>query len=571
MLGSNLTIKLRLQLFTGLFLLVILGISLFCWQSIYAINQNNEFASKQSALMTQALLYGDDAQLRFKNQIQAWKNILLRGSDPAQLEKYRSEFTQMGEKTQADLQALGQLLQQLKLETPMLAEVQKAHSELGKNYLNELSKFDGSNPGAIDVAVKGMDRVPSKKMDEIVDYVAQQAKLANQNMVTSSQNQFQHSQTFLIAAGLFSLLIGFISSWWLLRSIVPPLAHAVDSLKLIAGGDLGHVVVCNQQDEVGDMLKAMEAMRSNFQQIVGDMRTGAETIATEAAQIATDSLDLSARTEQQASSLEETASAMDELTSTVRQNGDNASQANVLAMSASDVASKGGQVVAEVVTTMESINASSRKIVDIISVIDGIAFQTNILALNAAVEAARAGEQGRGFAVVASEVRNLAQRSAAAAKEIKILINDSVEKVDSGSQLVHRAGMTMSEIVDSVKRVTDIMAEISTASQEQIAGIEQVNIAVSEMDGATQQNAALVEEAAAIAELLQDHAATQNQLVSRFDLGDHHTYHQLAKVSAATHQSKLPPAKAKPRASAAISSAKKPPAKKPAVDDWEEF
>ncbi len=262
---------------------------------------------------------------------------------------------------------------------------------------------------------------------------------------------------------------------------------------------------------------------------------------------------------------------MDELTSTVRQNGDNASQANVLALSASDVASKGGKVVDDVVNTMESINASSRKIVDIISVIDAIAFQTNILALNAAVEAARAGEQGRGFAVVASEVRNLAQRSAAAAKEIKTLINDSVEKVDSGSKLVHQAGMTMSEIVDSVKRVTDIMAEISLASQQQITGIEQVNIAVGEMDGATQQNAALVEEASAIAELLQDHAAKQNELVSRFDLGDHHSNQQVAKVSAATFQSKLPPPRAKIGKARKAIAVKKAPAKTPAADDWEEF
>ena len=574
MLSANLTIKLRLRIFTALFLMIILGISLFCWQAIQSLHQNNDVAIQKSSLMTQALLSGDNAQLAFKNQIQAWKNILLRGSDPASLEKYRSEFGKMGDKTQQELLKVDNTLKQLQLPTPLLAEVQKAHAELGTNYLNALKQFDGSNPGAADSAVKGMDRAPSKKMDEIVEYIALQAKQSNQANANSSQSQFQTLQLFLAGAGIFSLIVGLLTSLWLIQSIVPPLALAELSITRIAAGDLGHAIPKAGNDEIGTMLHAMETLRSNFLEILRDMRTGAETIATESAQIATDSLELSGRTEQQASALQETASAMDELTSTVRQNGDNANQANSLALSASEVASKGGQVVADVVSTMESINASSRKIVDIISVIDGIAFQTNILALNAAVEAARAGEQGRGFAVVASEVRNLAQRSASAAKEIKTLINDSVDKVDSGSKLVHQAGMTMSEIVDSVKRVTDIMAEISIASQEQITGIEQVNMAVSEMDGTTQQNAALVEDAAGIAELLQDHAANQNQLVSRFNLGDHHVQQQLARVSAATFHSNLPPPKAKARKANRGDQAlvvKKAPAKKAAADDWEEF
>ena len=571
MMGSNYTIKLRLRIFSALFLAIIFGISLFCWHAIQSLNQNNSVTTEKSVLITRALQSGDGAQLAFKNQIQAWKNTLLRGSDPAALEKYRGEFSKAGEKTQQELAQVSDLLKQLNLSTPLLAEAQKAHAELGSNYLNALKQFDGSNFAAVDTAVKGMDRAPSKKMDDIVQYIADQARLSHASSLSSNQSQFQSLQLFLIAAGLFSLVAGLLSSLWLTRSIVQPLALAELNITQIAAGNLGSPIAAVGQDEIGKMLHAVEALRSNFLSIVRDMRTGAETIASESAQIATDSLELSGRTEQQASALQETASAMDELTSTVRQNGDNASQANVLALSASDVASKGGQVVADVVNTMESINASSRKIVDIISVIDGIAFQTNILALNAAVEAARAGEQGRGFAVVASEVRNLAQRSAAAAKEIKTLINDSVEKVDGGSKLVHQAGMTMSEIVDSVKRVTDIMAEISLASQEQITGIEQVNIAVGEMDGATQQNAALVEEASAIAELLQDHAAKQNELVSRFDLGDHHITHQVAKVSAATFQSKLPPPKAKASKASKAIAVKKAPAKKPAADDWEEF
>jgi methyl-accepting chemotaxis protein len=285
--------------------------------------------------------------------------------------------------------------------------------------------------------------------------------------------------------------------------------------------------------------------------IVGEVRQGTDTIATASGQIAAGNMDLSSRTEEQASSLEETAASMEELTSTVKQNADNARQANQLAVSASSVAVRGGSVVNQVVGTMGSINASSRKIVDIIGVIDGIAFQTNILALNAAVEAARAGEQGRGFAVVAAEVRNLAQRSAAAAKEIKTLIGDSVEKVEEGSKQVAEAGKTMDEIVDSVKRVTDIMAEIQAASQEQTQGIEQINQAITQMDQVTQQNAALVEEAAAAAQSLQEQASGLSQVVSVFKLGQEQQHQQLSQGASARRTASSYP-KTEPRQPPAV-------------------
>ena len=327
------------------------------------------------------------------------------------------------------------------------------------------------------------------------------------------------ARKIMIALGVIALALGAAFGWLLTRSITRPLAGAVDLAQQVAAGDLTAEIRVESRCEVGALMAALKTMTESLRKTVTEVRAGTETIVTASQQIASGNLDLSSRTEQQAGSLEETASSMEELTSTVRQNADNARQANVLAKNASQIASHGGEVVAQVVATMASINESSKKIGDIIAVIDGIAFQTNILALNAAVEAARAGEQGRGFAVVASEVRNLAQRSAGAAKEIRALITDSVAKVDAGGRLVDDAGTTMQEIVQGITRVTDIMSEIASASAEQTVGIEQVNEAITQMDGVTQQNAALVEEAAAAAASLQEQAAALAQLVSVFNVG----------------------------------------------------
>jgi aerotaxis receptor len=310
----------------------------------------------------------------------------------------------------------------------------------------------------------------------------------------------------VLAAGGVAFALAWLGlGQFLARTVFRPLDEAVHVARAIAGGDLARFEI-RRGDEITGLLRALNQMSANLFAIVSDVGENVAGVMSASTQIASGNEDLSSRTEQQASSLEQTAASMEELTSTVKQNADNARQANQLAVSASEVAVKGGSVVSQVVDTMGSINASSKKIVDIIGVIDGIAFQTNILALNAAVEAARAGEQGKGFAVVASEVRNLAQRSASAAKEIKTLIGDSVQKVEAGSKQVAEAGRTMEEIVGSVRRVTDIMGEITTASQEQTSGIEQINQAISQMDQVTQQNAALVEEASATAQLLQEQA-----------------------------------------------------------------
>jgi len=326
------------------------------------------------------------------------------------------------------------------------------------------------------------------------------------------------SRNYLVTLAALVLTFGLLCAWLLTTGITGPLTRAVAAARRIAEGDLATDFPTEGKDETAQLLQALSAMQGNLTRIVGNVRQGSEGVATASAEIAQGNNDLSARTEQQASSLEETAASMEELSATVRQNADNARQANQLAISASSVAVQGGDVVAQVVDTMKGINDASRKIADIISVIDGIAFQTNILALNAAVEAARAGEQGRGFAVVASEVRCLAGRSAEAAKEIKTLINDSVQRVAQGTTLVDQAGVTMTEVVSSIRRVTDLMGEISAASVEQSQGVSQVGEAVTQMDQATQQNAAMVEEMAAAASSLKTQAQELVETVSVFKL-----------------------------------------------------
>jgi len=328
------------------------------------------------------------------------------------------------------------------------------------------------------------------------------------------------TRKLMITLGLAAMLLSIVIAYRIGRGITGPIKDAVKVAQTVAAGDLSSEIRVRGNDETGLLLQALKQMNQNLLDIVAKVRAGTDSIATASAQIASGNLDLSARTEEQASALEQTAASMEELTATVRQNAEHARLARQLAASASSVATEGGAVVAQVVDTMSSIHASSRKVVDIIGVIDGIAFQTNILALNAAVEAARAGEQGRGFAVVATEVRNLAQRSAAAAKEIKALIGTSVDQVAAGSKLVADAGNTMDQVVASVRRVTDIMQEISHASQEQSAGIEQINQAIIQMDQVTQQNAALVEEAAATSAALEQQAGTLAGVVSTFKLVD---------------------------------------------------
>jgi methyl-accepting chemotaxis protein-1 (serine sensor receptor) len=387
---------------------------------------------------------------------------------------------------------------------------------------------------------------------------AAQAKKDSESTYTTARN------TLLIVAAL-AIALAIAAALWLIRSITAPLSRAVEVADQVAAGDLTARIEITSTDETGQLLGALQRMQQSLVRTVSVVRQNSESVASASAEIASGNNDLSARTEQQASALEETAASMEELGSTVRQNADNARTANQLAMSASTVATQGGDVVAEVVETMKGINASSNKIADIISVIDGIAFQTNILALNAAVEAARAGEQGRGFAVVAGEVRSLAQRSAEAAKEIKSLITASVERVEQGTLLVDKAGATMTEVVTAIRRVTDIMGEISAASSEQSAGVGQVGEAVTQMDQATQQNAALVEEMAAAASSLNSQAGELVNAVAVFKLAHDVSYSAPASSGTSSYRASSAPVGSTVRTAPVLNKPKAPAPSKPAA------
>ncbi|MCC2961490.1 methyl-accepting chemotaxis protein [Massilia sp. IC2-278] len=505
----------------------------------------------------------------FKTQIQEWKNTLLRGKDEAERNKYWQAFQDSEREVSAQLAKLNAALAPGK-ERALLEQFGRAHAQMGQDFRKGYEQFAaaGFDPAAGDAAVKGKDREPA----ELLDQASKQIVAATRASAAAAEAASERATLLSLLAMALGSGAAIVAGVFVSRSIVRPLERAVEVAQTVAGGDLRARIEVTSNDETGQLLQALKDMNASLTRIVGKVRSGAETITVASDEIASGNMDLSSRTEQQAGALEETASSIEELTSTVKQNADNARQANQLAISACDVAAKGGDVVERAVTTMGAISESSKQIVDIIGVIDGIAFQTNILALNAAVEAARAGEQGRGFAVVASEVRNLAQRSASAAKEIKALIGDSVARVEAGSALVNETGTTMNEIVASVKRVMDIMGEISAASAEQGAGIEQINIAVTEMDTTTQQNAALVEEAAAAAQALREQTVALNEVVGVFKLeGD---------AMAAQSVQPLRPAMAPARLTAPVAKAPSPVRREPVrskasakarSEEWEEF
>ena len=504
----------RLSISFSLVLSLLLLVAVVGWSALSALKQGMEEIINDNDVKVASA----NAMRGFLNvEVISTRNVLIY-NDPAVRASQKERISNARKQYDAKFEKLAGMVKG-ETEKQLLSEISNSRTstrpELDKVVALADSSQEKEGADYLRLKVQGLQDAWFKSIQGMIDL----QELQNRHSVEAMQAQYTRTLLILLAATLAALAAGVLSAWLVTRSIVKPLNEAVQAARQIADGNLGQTISAKGKDETAQLLQALGSMNANLLHIVGQVRIGTDTIATGSTEISSGNMDLSARTEQQASALEETASAIEQFSSTVKQNAENARQANQLATSASQVAISGGKVVSDVVTTMDEINASSRKIVDIISVIDGIAFQTNILALNAAVEAARAGEQGRGFAVVATEVRALAQRSAAAAKEIKQLIDSSVSQVDAGSNLVEQAGTTMNDIVQSVKRVTDIVAEISAASQEQSIGIEQINLAITQMDVVTQQNSALVEQAAAASQSMQEQASKLSGVVGIFKLG----------------------------------------------------
>ena len=506
-------LKLKLPLAFGAILLLMLLAGL---GGVYALNGALARFNTEVAASLERERTAREIDSQFKTQVQEWKNTLLRGGDPQQRERYWSAF---GKIEFAVAKRTTELVDTLpdgearELARQFLA----AHKTMASRYTQGYAAFQAANfDSAVgDKAVQGVDRDPSRLVRELSEQISKDAHEQQAAATRAGERATWISLVLMLALTGVGMALSVIIS----RSVVAPINEAVAVANRVAAGDLSTPVLARGRDEVGDMMRALATMSDSLVRVIGHVRASIDSIGTASAQIASGNQDLSQRTEQAASNLEETAASMEEITSTVRQSADAAQQAQSVVVAASGAAEQGGDVMQRMVTTMDEINASSRRISDIIGVIDGIAFQTNILALNAAVEAARAGEQGRGFAVVASEVRSLAGRSAEAAKEIKRLIGDSVGKVDDGSRLVHDAGAAMGAIVQNVANVQTIIGEISNAAREQAEGIDQVNVAVSQLDQMTQQNAALVEESAAAAESLKQQAAGLAEAIGVFKLG----------------------------------------------------
>ena len=510
---QDLKIKVRLGIGFGLVLVLLVGVALLAISRLTFLNKGTEKVVNDRY---PTVVYAYEIQGLVNLDARSMRNILL-WSDLEEIRKERQRIVDAKKEIDENLAKLDLLIRSAKEKSlsQAIKDARSIYSEGQAEFLKLAA--EGKKDEAARVLLTRIRKDQRNYLEALKALIKNQSESVIE-AGKQADEAYRSALTMVSTLTVLAFLLGGGVALWVGGSIVHPMRAAVKVAQMVAAGDLTSSIEVKSKDETGQLQQALKNMNDALSNIVREVRGGTEMIASASQQIASGNVDLSSRTEEQAGSLEETAASIEELTSTVKQNDGNARQASQLAVAASEVAAKGGAVVSEVVGTMGEINDSAKKIVGIIGVIDGIAFQTNILALNAAVEAARAGEQGRGFAVVATEVRNLAQRSAAAAKEIKTLIDNSVEKVDAGSKLVGQARSTMQEVVESIGRVTEIVDEISTASQEQTSGIEQVNQAITQMDQMTQQNAALVEEAAAASEAMQEQAGKLAQMVSVFKL-----------------------------------------------------
>jgi len=564
------SLQFKVLLIVGIAMLFALAVSVLALHRLYASIEDLDRISRED-FASQQLIVKAEAQLG--QQVEEYKNVLLRGRDPALFDRHWKAF-EAKEKEVADT------AKEARAGTPhedvrtLLQKFAEQHRAAGESYRKGLEayKAGGNDPYAGDKGVQDVATAMSATLDDATAKAEEHGAMLVNKAVGGADKVFKYGIGVLVVAMLGALVAVWV---YMRRAVLDPLRSAARVAERIAEGDLTAVIKASSRDEAGQLMTALGRMNASLSQVVSQVRMAAENVVTASHQVSAGTTDLSQRTEEQASSLEETAASMEELASTVKQNADNAREANALALNASKRAEQGGHEVVNVVMTMGEISDSAKRIADIISVIDGIAFQTNILALNAAVEAARAGEQGRGFAVVAAEVRSLAQRSAQAAKEIKDLIGTSVDKVQDGTRLVEQAGDTIQALVIDVKRVSDLMSSIAEASAEQSRGVQQVNKTVTEMDRVVQQNAAAVQESASAAQGMRTQAEHLMQSVGAFQLTVEERVEGM-RLAQAAQKGRAPRASAPAPRANALKAAQSPARPAPALaaagdEQWEEF